>query len=117
MKIWNKIPIKDNGDKLIAIPSCLKFLDPHPYFHLGAPYKDKTSIWKLREEVVNRLVKVANTHSCRGTCYKYRKTEECRFEFPRELIPVSKVEGIEIKLKISSANTFPCFFPLSFCCV
>ena len=58
MKIWNKIPIKDNGDKLIAIPSCLKFLDPHPYFHLGAPYKDKTSIWKLREEVVNRLVKV-----------------------------------------------------------
>ena len=58
MKIWNKIPIKDNGDKLIAIPSCLKFLDPHPYSYLGAPYKDKTSIWKLREEVVNRLVKV-----------------------------------------------------------
>ncbi len=58
MKIWNKIPIKDNGDKLIDIPSCLKFLDPHPYSHLGAPYKDKTSIWKLREEVVNRLVKV-----------------------------------------------------------
>ena len=58
MKIWNKIPIKDNGDKLIAIPSCLKFFDPHPYFHLGAPYEDKNSIWKLREEVVNRLVKV-----------------------------------------------------------
>ena len=58
MKIWNKIPIKDNGDKLIAIPSYLNFLDPHPYSNLGAPYKDKTSIWKLREEVVNRLVKV-----------------------------------------------------------
>ena len=58
MKIWNKIPIKENGDKLIAIPSSLKFLDPHPYFHLGAPYQDKTSIWKLREEVVNRLLKV-----------------------------------------------------------
>ena len=58
MKIWNKIPIKDNGDKLIAIPSYFNFLDPHPYSHLGAPYKDKTSIWKLREEVVNRLVKV-----------------------------------------------------------
>ena len=58
MKIWNKIPIKENGDKLIEIPSCLKFLDPHPYSNLGAPYKDKTSIWKLREEVVNRLVKV-----------------------------------------------------------
>ena len=58
MKIWNKIPIKDNGDKLIAIPSCLKFLDPHPYSHLGAPYEDKASIWKLREGVINRLVKV-----------------------------------------------------------
>jgi len=58
LKIWNKIPIKDNGEKLIVIPSCLKFLDPHPYSHLGAPYKDKTSIWKLREEVVKRLVKV-----------------------------------------------------------
>ena len=57
MKIWNKIPIKDNGDKLIALPSYFNFLDPHPYFHLGAPYKDKTSIWKLREEVVNRLIK------------------------------------------------------------
>ena len=58
MKIWNKIPIKDNGDKLIAIPSYLNFLDPHPYYSLGAPYKDKTSLWKLRDEVVNRLVKV-----------------------------------------------------------
>ena len=58
MKIWNKIPIKENGDKLIAIPSNFNFLDPHPYFDIGAPYKDKKSIWKLREEVVNRLVKV-----------------------------------------------------------
>ena len=58
MKIWNNIPIKDNGDKLISIPSHLNFLDPHPYYHLGAPYKDKTSIWKLREQVVNKLVKV-----------------------------------------------------------
>ena len=57
MKIWNKIPIKDNGDKLIAIPSYFNFFDPHPYSTLGAPYEDITSIWKLREEVVNRLLK------------------------------------------------------------
>ena len=44
MKIWNKIPIKENGDKLIAIPSNLNFLDPHPYYQLGAPYQDKTCI-------------------------------------------------------------------------
>ncbi len=58
MKIWNKIPIKDNGDKLIDIPKFFKFIDPHPYFSLGAPYENKKSIWKLREEVVNRLIKV-----------------------------------------------------------
>ena len=51
------------------------------------------------ENDVNKLVKVANTHSCRGTCYKYRKNQECRFEFPREIIPISKIDGIEIKLK------------------
>ena len=58
MKIWNQIPIKDNNDKLIAIPSLFKFFTPHPYYDLGAPYKDQDSIWKLREEVVRRLIKV-----------------------------------------------------------
>ena len=58
LKIWNKVPIKENNDKLIAIPSYFKFFDPHPYFVLGAPYKDKNEIWKLRKEVVDRLIKV-----------------------------------------------------------
>ena len=58
MKIWNQISIKDNKDKLIAIPSCFKFINPHPYYDLGAPYKGKENIWKLREEVVKRLLKV-----------------------------------------------------------
>ena len=58
MKIWNEILIEDNKDKLIAIPGCFKFINPHPYYALGAPYKGNESIWKLREEVVNRLLKV-----------------------------------------------------------
>ena len=57
MKIWNKIPIKESDDKLIAIPSYFNFINPHPYFCLGAPYKEKKRIWKLRAEVINRLVK------------------------------------------------------------
>ena len=52
---------------------------------------------KFKDDV-NKLVKVANTHSCRSTCYKYRRTKECRFEFPRELVPKGKIEGNEIKL-------------------
>ena len=58
MKNWNVIPIEDNKDKLIAIPNFFKFINPHPYFNLGAPYKNKEGIWKLREEVVKRLIKV-----------------------------------------------------------
>ncbi len=58
MKIWNNIPIEENKDKLIAIPNCFKFISPHPYYDLGAPYEEKGSIWKLREEVVKRLIKV-----------------------------------------------------------
>ena len=58
MKIWNKIPIKENKDRLIDIPNHFKFINPHPYLSLGAPYKDKDFIWKLREGVVNRLLKV-----------------------------------------------------------
>ena len=58
MKIWNEIPIEENKDKLISIPSCFRFFSPHPYYELGAPYKGKTDIWKLREQVVKRLIKV-----------------------------------------------------------
>ena len=58
MKIWNQIPIEENKDKLIAIPSCFKFMSPHPYYNLGAPYNEEEGIWKLREEVVKRLIKV-----------------------------------------------------------
>ena len=58
MKIWNEIPIEENKDKLISIPNSFKFISPHPYYELGAPYNGKGSIWKLREGVVKRLIKV-----------------------------------------------------------
>ncbi len=100
MKIWNKIPIKDNGDKLIAIPSYLNFLDPHPYFHLGAPYKDKTSIWKLREEVVKRLVKVNDYLISKSTFSlliydSWRPLEVQEFMFKRALSLECKKSNID----------------------
>ena len=104
MKIWNKIPIKDNGDKLIAIPSCLKFLDPHPYSHLGAPYKDKTSIWKLREEVVNRLVKV-NDYLISKSSFNlliydgWRPLEVQKFMFKRAFLLESEKSDIDISFE------------------
>jgi len=99
LKIWNKIPIKDNGDKLIAIPSYLNFLDPHPYSNLGAPYKDKTSIWKLREEVVNRLLKVNDYLISKSSfylliCDSWRPLEVQEFMFKRAFLLECKKSDI-----------------------
>ncbi|MDC3069657.1 D-Ala-D-Ala dipeptidase [Prochlorococcus sp. AH-736-D21] len=104
MKIWNKIPIEDNGDKLIAIPGDLNFIDPHPYFKLGAPYKDKSFLWKLREEVVNRLVKVndyliTNNHFYLLIYDSWRPLEVQEFMFKRAfLLECQKLE-IDVSLK------------------
>ena len=110
MKIWNKIPIKDNGDKLIAIPNCLKFLDPHPYSHLGAPYKDKTSIWKLREEVVNRLVKVNDYLITKNSFYlliydSWRPLEVQEFMFKRAFL--LECEKLDIDASLKNMKSYP----------
>ena len=110
MKVWNKIPIKDNGDKLIAIPSCLKFFDPHPYSHLGAPYKDKTSIWKLREEVVNRLVKV-NDYLISKSSFNlliydsWRPLEVQEFMFKRAFL--LECEKSDIDISFENMKSYP----------
>ena len=110
MKIWNKIPIKDNGDKLIAIPSCLKFFDPHPYFHLGVPYKDKTSIWKLREAVVNRLVKV-NDYLISKSSFNlliydsWRPLEVQEFMFKRAFL--LECEKSDIDISFENMKSYP----------
>ena len=110
MKIWNKIPIKDNGDKLIAIPSFLKFFDPHPYSHLGAPYKDKNSIWKLREEVVNRLVKV-NDYLISQSSFNlliydsWRPLEVQEFMFKRAFL--LECEKSDIDISFENIKSYP----------
>jgi len=110
LKIWNKIPIKDNGDKLIAIPCSLKFLDPHPYFHLGAPYKDKTSIWKLREEVVNRLVKVNDYLKSKSSFNlliydSWRPLEVQEFMFKRAFL--LECEKSDIDISFENRKSYP----------
>jgi D-alanyl-D-alanine dipeptidase len=110
LKIWNKIPIKDNGDKLIAIPSYLNFLDPHPYYHLGAPYKDKTSIWKLREEVVNRLVKVNDYLISNKSFYlliydSWRPLEVQEFMFKRAFL--LECEKSDIDASFENMKSYP----------
>ena len=110
MKIWNKIPIKDNGDKLIAIPSYLNFQDPHPYSHLGAPYKDKSSIWKLRREVVNRLLKVNDYLISNKNFYlliydSWRPLEVQEFMFKRAFL--LECEKSDIEASFENINSYP----------
>tara|TARA_Y100001978_G_scaffold183659_1_gene181410 strand:+ start:491 stop:1177 length:687 start_codon:yes stop_codon:yes gene_type:complete len=57
LKPWNLIPINDNGEKLEQIPRLFNFIEPHPYYKLGAPYKNKQMLWSLREGVISRLIK------------------------------------------------------------
>ena len=89
MKIWNKIPIDENKDKLITIPTCFKFISPHPYYSLGAPYEGSEAIWKLREEVVKRLIKVneylklKNQNFCLLIYDSWRPIEVQKFMFNR----------------------------------
>ena len=111
MKIWNKIPIKESGDKLIDIPSYFKFIDPHPYFYLGAPYKNKNSIWKLREDVVKRLIKVNDYLSSKNNNFylllydSWRPLEVQEFMFKRAF----NLECQKLNIDASSSNmqSFP----------
>ena len=104
MKIWNKIPIKENGDKLIAIPSYINTINPHPYSYLDAPYKDKSSIWKLREEVVNRLAKVNNYLISKNSFHlliydSWRPLEVQEFMFKRAFLQECKKFNIDASLE------------------
>ena len=60
LKPWYGIPIIDNKEELTLIPSSFKFINPHPYLKLGAPYKNKNFIWVLRKSVVDRLIMANN---------------------------------------------------------
>ena len=53
-------------------------------------------------EDVNSLVAVANTHRHTHTCYKYGKSKECRFGFPRPLVEESSVDNDEILIRRTS---------------
>ncbi len=111
MKIWNEIPIKDNKDKLIAIPTCFKFICPHPYYDLGAPYKKKDGIWKLREEVVKRLIKVndylklKNKSFCLLIYDSWRPIEVQQFMFNRAFILECK--RLDIYASVKDMELYP----------
>ena len=111
MKICNQIPIKENKEKLIAIPSCLKFISPHPYYSLGAPYKGKEGIWKLREGVVKRLKKVNDFLSLKNNNFSlliydsWRPIEVQEFMFKRAF--GFEFKKLDIDEPIKNMHSYP----------
>ena len=111
MKIWNEIPIEENKDKLIAIPNCFKFISPHPYYDLGAPYKGKGSIWKLREEVVKRLIKVNDFLKLKNNSFylliydSWRPIEVQEFMFNRAFS--SECKKLDLDPSVKNMELYP----------
>jgi len=53
---WSPIPIQDCGELLEPLPSSLSRLEPHPYVSLGAPYGPGACPFRLRSDVIARLL-------------------------------------------------------------
>ena len=111
MKIWNEIPIEENKDKLISIPNSFKFISPHPYYELGAPYNGKGSIWKLREEVVKRLIKVNDFLKLKNNSFylliydSWRPIEVQEFMFNRAFS--SECKKLDLDPSVKNMELYP----------
>lgn len=57
LRPWSPIPIRDQGEPLLPLPPQLRRLEPHPYVAVGAPYGDAGSPFRLRAEVIARLLR------------------------------------------------------------
>ena len=56
LKPWQKIPILHSSESLIDLPEQFFRIDPHQYLALGAPYGENVTPWRLRAEVIRRLL-------------------------------------------------------------
>ena len=79
-------------DLNVSDVSCKDPINPADYVDDPSGFEEK-----LYEDV-NHLVKVANTHKCRSTCYKYRKNQVCRFGYPRDIVPETQITDDNIIL-------------------
>ncbi|MEI6828412.1 MAG: M15 family metallopeptidase [Synechococcaceae cyanobacterium ELA445] len=53
---WTSIPIEALNEPLLELPAELLRIEPHPYQALGAPYGDGGSPFRLRQQVLERLL-------------------------------------------------------------
>ena len=63
LRPWSDRPIRDCGECLNQIPLSLHRLEPHPYASLGAPYGVEADPFRLRQGVVDRLLRAQDAVS------------------------------------------------------
>jgi len=57
LRPWSPIAIAECGEPLLPLPPQLLRLEPHPYLALGAPYGSGGSPFRLRQGVIERLLR------------------------------------------------------------
>ncbi|MFM1799209.1 MAG: hypothetical protein RLZZ117_1487 [Cyanobacteriota bacterium] len=57
LRPWSPIPIHEGGEPLVPLPPALHRLEPHPYASIGAPYGRQACPFRLRQGVVERLLR------------------------------------------------------------
>lgn len=78
-----------DDDLNVSEVSCKYPINPDDYVDNPTAFEEN-----LNEDVY-KLVKVANTHSCR---HKYRKNKICRFGYPRDIVEESTITDVNIIL-------------------
>ena len=121
MRPWHKLKIFDSAEALISLPNSLYRIEPHPYFSLGAPYGDGVDPWRLRVDVVRRLL-LAQTYlqlkepklrfaifdawrpiSVQAFMINYVVDQQCTL---RGINPVDRKNEIELQIVIDEVARF-----------
>ncbi|MEL7035399.1 MAG: M15 family metallopeptidase [Cyanobacteria bacterium J06592_8] len=105
MKPYQKIPIQDCGEPLVAIPlEQFAVESPHPYQKLGAPYHlcGVDSPYYLRQEVLNRLIAAQTQLQSQYSGWKisifdaYRPVEVQQFMVDYTLAETLETRGLKL---------------------
>ncbi|MEY3544281.1 MAG: hypothetical protein RLZZ247_438 [Cyanobacteriota bacterium] len=70
MRPWSPIPIRDCAEPLLPLPADLLRLEPHPYVMAGAPYGADACPFRLRQGVIERLLRAQRLLQDRSPGYR-----------------------------------------------
>ncbi len=102
MKPYQKIPIAECHESLVAIPDHFFKINPHPYIALGAPYSDRSPFF-VRQGILKRLQKsqtylqTLNPHYQIAIFDAYRPIPVQQFMVDYSFTQLAESKGFQIK--------------------